>query len=81
VLRKIVKDEKKMREHLDKMGKEQLEMDGRCAKVMIMENRENVAEDAHQCYYCTDFAYMSMIKCTYHKIHYCLYHSFMCGCE
>lgn len=47
MLRKIIKDEKKMREYLEKSGKEQLEKDGKCAKVMIMENRENIAEDAH----------------------------------
>jgi len=27
----------------------------------IMENRDEVSEDDHQCYYCTDFAYLSMI--------------------
>jgi hypothetical protein len=83
VLRKIVKDEKKAREWIEKTGKELAEekqQEGagghptRYAKTMIMENRDNVAEDAHQCYYCTDFAYMSLVKCTHHKIHYCLYH-------
>lgn len=46
-----------------------------------MNNREEIAEDAHQCFYCTDFAYMSVVSCKQHKIHYCLYHDFMCGCS
>ena len=27
----------------------------------LLENREQIPEDAHQCHYCTDFAYFSMI--------------------
>ena len=30
----------------------------------ILENREKVPEDAHQCHFCTDFCYLSMIKCS-----------------
>ena len=46
----------------------------------LLEDREKVAEDAHQCHYCTDFAYLSMIKCDSCKIHYCIWHQFQCGC-
>lgn len=50
-------------------------------KVQLMANRDEVAEDEHQCHYCTDFAYLSMIKCSNHKFNYCLYHSVICGCS
>lgn len=45
-----------------------------------MEDRENVAEDAHQCNYCTDFAYLSVLRCKNHKIKYCINHGLVCGC-
>ena len=45
-----------------------------------MEDRENVAEDKHQCNYCTDFTYASMVHCEFCQFNYCLSHSFMCGC-
>ena len=48
---------------------------------VLMENREQVAEDAHQCNYCTDFAYFSLIHCTRCKINYCIWHNVMCGCN
>jgi len=77
-----------MREYIEKLGPFIVSKDsstqtenGGFPKIMMMENRENIPEDAHQCYYCTDFAYNSLIKCTFHKIHYCLYHQFMCGCS
>lgn len=47
----------------------------------MLENRDQVDEDQYQCYYCTDFTYVSMILCKTHKINYCLYHQFMCGCQ
>lgn len=31
--------------------------------VKVMEDRDAVSEDKHQCNYCTDFAYCSMIHC------------------
>ncbi len=46
----------------------------------LMEQRDKVSEDAHQCHYCTDFAYTSMIYCEFCQINYCTSHSFMCGC-
>jgi hypothetical protein len=46
----------------------------------LMKDRDSVAEDAHQCYYCTDFAYMSLIQCKLHKISYCISHQIMCEC-
>ena len=46
----------------------------------LLPNREKVAEDAHQCFYCTDFAYASMIKCTRCVRQYCIYHGLLCGC-
>ena len=30
----------------------------------LMPNRQQVSEDAHQCFYCTDFCYLSMIRCS-----------------
>eukprot|EP00347_Sterkiella_histriomuscorum_P022301 403330965 len=46
----------------------------------MMSNRDQVAEDEHQCQYCTDFTYISMIKCSVHNFSYCLQHQLMCGC-
>lgn len=46
----------------------------------MMKDRDQVAEDAHQCYYCTDFAYISVVHCMHHKIHYCIYHQILCDC-
>jgi len=46
----------------------------------LMADRDKVSEDAHQCHYCTDFAYTSMIHCEFCQINYCTSHSFMCGC-
>mmetsp|Transcript_52821 Transcript_52821/g.72353 ORF Transcript_52821/g.72353 Transcript_52821/m.72353 type:complete len:118 (+) Transcript_52821:1416-1769(+) len=46
----------------------------------IMDNRQDVVEDAHQCKFCTDFTYVSMIFCSKHKYQYCLHHDIMCGC-
>lgn len=45
-----------------------------------MEARDEVPEDQFQCYYCTDFAYISVIHCTYHKYHYCISHQVLCQC-
>ena len=36
--------------------------------ITVMENRDKVPEDRHQCKFCTDFAYASMIKCNVCKI-------------
>jgi hypothetical protein len=47
----------------------------------IMENEASVPEDSHQCHYCTDFAYASMLLCGSCKFQYCIYHGLMCGCE
>jgi len=45
-----------------------------------MEDRDNVPEDTHQCQYCTDFAFCSMVHCEYCQVNYCISHTFMCGC-
>lgn len=42
----------------------------------ILENREKVSEDAHQCHFCTDFCYLSMIKCSSCNTTYCIWHQF-----
>lgn len=70
--RKVHREEKKAREYMEKAQKSIPEY----SKVTFkqMENREDIPEDANQCFYCTDFAYMSMIHCKHHKINYCLYH-------
>lgn len=31
--------------------------------------------------FCTDFAYISVVKCKHHKFAYCLYHQLICGCS
>jgi len=49
--------------------------------VKQMENREAVPEDAHQCHYCTDFAYFSLIHCSKCNLNYCIWHNVMCGCN
>lgn len=49
--------------------------------VKAMPNREQVPEDAHQCHYCTDFAYFSLINCTNCNINYCIWHNVHCGCN
>jgi len=49
--------------------------------VVEMANRDAVMEDAHQCHYCTDFAYFSMIRCSQCKINYCIWHNVHCGCS
>ena len=47
----------------------------------LMENRDQIAEDAHQCQYCTDFAYFSLLRCSHCNIHYCIWHNVLCGCN
>ena len=49
--------------------------------VKLMENREAISEDAHQCHYCTDFAYFSLIHCSRCNMNYCIWHNVMCGCN
>jgi histone demethylase JARID1 len=67
---KILKEEKDARDYVEKYAR----TEGKQIVFTKMANRENVAEDQHQCYYCTDFCYVSLIKCKNHKIHYCLFH-------
>lgn len=49
--------------------------------VKAMPNREQVSEDAHQCHFCTDFAYFSLIHCSKCDINYCIWHNVHCGCN
>ena len=49
--------------------------------VTLMTNRDQVAEDAHQCNFCTDFSYLSVIVCSNCNIHYCIWHNIHCGCN
>lgn len=37
-------------------------------RILIMQDRDNVEGDAHQCKYCTDLCYLSMIKCIEHTV-------------
>ena len=46
-----------------------------------MPNRDQVPEDAHQCHFCTDFAYFSQIRCSKCNICYCIWHNVHCGCS
>ena len=56
---RILKDEKRAR---DQMERTLTALKGNSGGVCeLMKDRDSVAEDAHQCYYCTDFAYMSVI--------------------
>jgi hypothetical protein len=75
--KKALKEEKNAREYVEKMAR----TESKSILFTKMPNRDNVSEDQHQCYYCTDFCYISLIKCKTHKIHYCLFHEFMCGCK
>ena len=74
---RILKDERKSREQLEKTLKV---VTGTGQGSQMMKDRDLVAEDAHQCHYCTDFAYMSMISCKVHKINYCITHQILCQC-
>lgn len=71
--KKIYKEEKKARDQMEKYVRDNASR-GKVPVIEEMKDRENVLGDAHQCFYCTDFAYISHIKCNTHKIHYCLYH-------
>ena len=71
--KKILKDERQAREEIESKVRDNPANHNK-VQFLLMANREEVPEDEHQCFYCTDFAYVSMIKCKNHKIHYCLYH-------
>ena len=47
----------------------------------MMENRDKIGEDEHQCHFCTDFCYLSLIKCRHCKIFFCVNHKNACGCS
>jgi histone demethylase JARID1 len=61
---KILKEERYSREIFEKTIKEP----------EMMEKRDDVAEDQYQCYYCTDYSYVSVVQCRKHKINYCIHH-------
>ncbi len=70
---KIYKEEKKAREQIKKhLGTDDA--------IEMIKDRDNVAEDHYQCFYCTDFAYISLLHCKNHKINYCIYHNILCKC-
>jgi hypothetical protein len=71
--RKLLKEERKHRKVIEAIANEKSVLK-KGLVLKLMEDRANVAEDAYQCQYCTDFAYISVIKCKNHKYHYCLYH-------
>jgi len=77
---RLMKDEKKYRRQAEQLMHES-ENQKRKLTIRMMPNREHIQEDAYQCYYCTDFCYISIVRCLHHKIQYCLYHDFMCGCK
>jgi hypothetical protein len=84
VYTKIYKEEKKSREQLKLLIKEDylLKKDSQFTQAFqALEDRENVPEDAHQCKFCTDFAYMSLVHCTVHNYDYCIQHKLLCGCK
>ena len=68
---RILKEERKARDILERTLGRQGEM---------MAERDSVAEDAHQCHYCTDWAYLSYVQCRHHKINYCIVHQLLCHC-
>ena len=47
---------------------------------VYMDEPDKTTEEAHQCQFCTDFGYLSLIKCHRHNYGYCITHPFMCGC-
>ncbi|CDW79070.1 lysine-specific demethylase 5b [Stylonychia lemnae] len=78
---KVFREEKKQREFVERFVRSGYgDNDQNKQPYQIMAQRENVPEDQHQCNFCTDFAYLSMIYCTKHKFNYCLFHEIMCGC-
>jgi histone demethylase JARID1 len=84
VYSKIYKEEKKSREQLKLLIKEEYlsQKDSQFPQAFqAMQDRENVAEDTHQCKFCTDFAYLSLVHCTVHNYDYCIQHKLLCGCK
>mmetsp|Transcript_31453 Transcript_31453/g.39089 ORF Transcript_31453/g.39089 Transcript_31453/m.39089 type:complete len:120 (+) Transcript_31453:1684-2043(+) len=61
--------------------KDHKELPASYSTVIDMPNRESVMEDAHQCHFCTDFAYLSLIRCSQCEISYCIWHNVHCGCN
>ena len=70
----------KLREALARILKEERRARANLERVIRPEPLGEAAEDAHQCFYCTDFAYLSVVHCRNHKINYCIYHEIRCGC-
>jgi hypothetical protein len=68
---KVYRDERRSREAIETLL---LKDSGGALGVEMMKDRDQVAEDAHPCFYCIDFAYLSMIHCRHHKINYCINH-------
>lgn len=79
---KVFKDEKKQRDIIEKFIKAGHQAHGTPNKPLydMIQNRENADEDQYQCNYCTDFCYLSVIKCSRHKTNSCLVHQVQCGC-
>ena len=71
--------EEEMKTRLSVKNPDELEPDYSIFK--LMPNRDAVSEDAHQCHYCTDFAYFSLIHCSRCNLDYCIWHNVMCGCN
>ena len=65
---RIYKEEKRAREIIEKT----LAASG--VRIELMKDRDSVSEEAYQCFYCTDYAYISVIHCKVHNNHYCIYH-------
>ena len=79
---KIFRDERKHRDAFEKLIKAQSDgLDKQKSVFEMLEDRSKVAEDAYDCHYCTDYTYLSMVDCKFHKFQYCLNHMLMCGCK
>jgi hypothetical protein len=49
--------------------------------VQMLPEGDKLNADKHPCKFCTDSAYLSMIRCEHHNFNYCIGHRFMCGCS
>jgi hypothetical protein len=78
---KVLKEERHARDQVERVLKMSQERQKLGLPVSeLMPDRDAVPEDQYQCYFCTDFAYTSVIQCKQHKYHYCISHNLLCEC-
>jgi hypothetical protein len=70
----------KLRDAFARILKEERRARAFLEKYLGPEKMGEAPEDAHQCFYCTDFAFLSLVYCKTHKFNYCIYHELQCKC-